>query len=705
MLPLSRGRAFVGVALLGWAFIEFCINESLSSGREIWNDPSFSVFLFLGDLLLLLWMWGVSIHVWRRFGIPWDTLLGIESTPLAAKEVPENAVYESAANLSNVYLATFIVFNWGARGSVSASTSPGDAVAVEEEDLGLRHFLPVALLGYFIYQSVSPWEKKKQWWFYLKNVSAAPLFIVTFRCGYIGDILTSLVRVLSKALYSFLFVIHLPSAFVTIGGLDVLKRESWWLNDVIQEGVLPWLTLFPLWLRLMQCLRRSVETSQRWPHIANALKYTSAIMVIGIGALAPDIREENSLRAYIWLFGFVFATMYQFCWDITMDWGLLTGVNQTRTWTSALRKRRLLGPLWVYLTIMIGNFVLRFAWTLTLLPSSTDERDGYGYRLLMAYLTPVIAAAEVLRRMVWGFLRLEWEYIEKEHKIKSRDLELQHTQPHNKAAISSKEPTDDNSTVDSDTLHAQASDVSTATDLSETPFTAMGMNTPSESSSSIPWLASFTTFEHSQHINHGSFLYNPADPDGRFQQIPPVLTVLLRAARYAAEAIVCVVHRAYETVEYVTGSSSSSSSSSSGVQQQDERFKHLFNDASWLIAPLPQAWSTLISRLVDWFMVDKLLPTDSESEYESYVDASYGNGAFNDNKVKVPAPAFAETKSLGSAGVGADADADADAGAGASDRVATVEIAFDTDRKRQYISEAVMFAALLLTFLIGIAFL
>ena len=108
---------------------------------------------------------------------------------------------------------------------------------------------------------------------YLYKVAAAPLFVVSFRCGYIGDILTSLVRVLSKGLYSLLFLMQLPSALVTQDGYTSMRREEWWSSDLVQGGIVPWLTLFPLWLRLMQCLRRSVETGQRWPHIANALKY------------------------------------------------------------------------------------------------------------------------------------------------------------------------------------------------------------------------------------------------------------------------------------------------------------------------------------------------------------------------------------------------------------------------------------------------
>ena len=95
----------------------------------------------------------------------------------------------------------------------------------------------------------------------------------------------------------------------------------------------------------------------------------------------------------------------------------------------ALRKHRLLGPLYIYFIIMIGNLILRFAWTLTLVQQAAYfntknadvGEDAYTLSSLLSalfnHLTPMIAAAEVLRRMVWGFLRVEWEHIEKMNEL------------------------------------------------------------------------------------------------------------------------------------------------------------------------------------------------------------------------------------------------------------------------------------------------
>ena len=160
-------------------------------------------------------------------------------------------------------------------------------------------------------------------------------------------------------------------------------------------------------LRLFQCLRRSVETGHRWPHIANAAKYTSAIIVVATGTLIPSVKDS-----WLWIASFVGATCYQFIWDITMDWGLIVKADSNLAQPNtafgglALRKHRLLGPH-IYFIIMIGNLILRFAWTLTLVQQAAYfntknadvGKDAYTLSSLLSalfsHLTPMIAAAEV----------------------------------------------------------------------------------------------------------------------------------------------------------------------------------------------------------------------------------------------------------------------------------------------------------------------
>jgi EXS family len=74
-------------------------------------------------------------------------------------------------------------------------------------------------------------------------------------------------------------------------------------------------------------------------------------------------------------------------------------------------KQRFLGPRLMfpkkamYYGIISLDFVLRFAWVLTLLPPKSGAKFA-----LPAYLTLVSMMLELFRRTIWGFLRLENEH-------------------------------------------------------------------------------------------------------------------------------------------------------------------------------------------------------------------------------------------------------------------------------------------------------
>ena len=142
-------------------------------------------------------------------------------------------------------------------------------------------------------------------------------------------------------------------------------------------------------------------------------------MVFSFGVLHPDLQQDG-----VWIMCLCAATCYQYLWDITMDWGLVqlrVDSSQGGGKGSAGGRVRLrfrpeqqlsLGPPWVYYAVLSGNFVLRFAWAITYVP-----REIHAYSSVSSYVfnnfQTVMAAAEIVRRMVWGFLRLEWEHIEK----------------------------------------------------------------------------------------------------------------------------------------------------------------------------------------------------------------------------------------------------------------------------------------------------
>ena len=64
----------------------------------------------------------------------------------------------------------------------------------------------------------------------------------------------------------------------------------------------------------------------------------------------------------------VFATLYSYSWDLVMDWGLLRGTQEGKNgWL--LRDRLKFPPIYYYFSILT-NLILRFSWTLTLIPTN-----------------------------------------------------------------------------------------------------------------------------------------------------------------------------------------------------------------------------------------------------------------------------------------------------------------------------------------------
>ena len=112
------------------------------------------------------------------------------------QRAPETTVYSSATDLSLIFLVIFISFNKAVRGVFNIHGS-----------LAVAHALPTLMIVFFIYRVLHPPVPRKKWLQMLWLVCTAPLNPVIFRDGYIGDLLTSLVRVLIPMCFSFAYLI------------------------------------------------------------------------------------------------------------------------------------------------------------------------------------------------------------------------------------------------------------------------------------------------------------------------------------------------------------------------------------------------------------------------------------------------------------------------------------------------------------------
>jgi hypothetical protein len=160
----------------------------------------------------------------------------------------------------------------------------------------------------------------------------------------------------------------------------------------------------------------------RHPHLTNALKYALAMTVTVFGVANPYLQQSHwqqsatsrRFRA-VWLFVFFLSTLYSWAWDCAMDWGLWrhrrwgcssAGASDSpRRWLRA----QLMYAAPHYYGAMVADLLLRFLWTLSLIPS------GHGLHPfseeLQTVLAPVLAGLEILRRTMWGCFRLENEHL------------------------------------------------------------------------------------------------------------------------------------------------------------------------------------------------------------------------------------------------------------------------------------------------------
>lgn len=378
-LGLRLGAA---ATLLAWVLWDCLVDDDM--GKDVWHDPAFKVYRGLGNLVLLVWCWGINVMVWRSVGIDYERFLKLAPTPTGVD--PCGAIWSEGCDLSIAFLLSLICFWKALRGVFLQGVPPQ-----------LAHTFPISLFLYVLYRAAYPWHERRLIYTSIWDVMVAPMGTTQFKEGFVGDILTSVVRVLIDLVFS---VGYFLSGVRGWYSKDLqLDRDSVQHNWYFSSVLVPAITVLPLWWRFLQNLQRSYEERTRWPHLGNACKYATAQTVALYGLFHADAKSNPA-----WLFGFVFATLYQFLWDIFMDWDIV----RVRSGRVVLRENLLYRSKAFYLAVATINLCLRFFWTLTLIP---DGKGEAWQASLQVRLSPILAGAEICRRCMWGFLRLENEHL------------------------------------------------------------------------------------------------------------------------------------------------------------------------------------------------------------------------------------------------------------------------------------------------------
>jgi len=279
----------------------------------------------------------------------------------------------------------------------------------------------------------------------------APFVKCTFRDAFLADVLTSLVRPFQDVMFalSYYGTVIYGTVIGSYGLADSgqILEKSWFLHNCI----LPCCALLPLWWKFLQTLRQAYDGRKRWPYLGDAFKYLSAAMVVLYGMTHPEGR-----RSAWWIVSFLFCVLYQIWWDTMMDWELFCISPRAEPYLdcetpccqriSSLSPSSVILPLQMYLINPIHdairrcaqmelrpkrlykdesfyyrvfwvNFVLRFIWMLCFIPAyrltslSGDVKELTFSSDVNSYIGVLMPVAEIVRRMLWGLLRVEMETI------------------------------------------------------------------------------------------------------------------------------------------------------------------------------------------------------------------------------------------------------------------------------------------------------
>lgn len=352
-----------------------------------WIKDLLPVYRGLGCILLLSWCWGLLVWVWMRYKINYAFIFQIEQE----KSLDPKETWSIACNQTILALVNFLLFYKILRGDFP-DTIPA-------------RIFPGALFIYFLVRFAwffRPGEgsNSSHWASALFLTVSAPLRPTTFLTGFFGDILTSLTKVYTDLIYG--------TCWLFAGGMasqthdeDELIRKQCQEADTLTNFIYPFFTFLPLWFRLQQCLRQYWDSGHRWPYLGNAGKYIVSQTVVIFGLFHKEL-IPGSVSQIGYLTCMVISALYSFTWDLTMDWSLGEKAH------GYLRENLMFGSMWIYYVAIFADLILRFAWTVTLIPQTAGSPLPDS---IMQYITPLLAVMEIFRRTFWAFFRLENEHL------------------------------------------------------------------------------------------------------------------------------------------------------------------------------------------------------------------------------------------------------------------------------------------------------
>ncbi|KAG7397720.1 protein-ER retention protein [Phytophthora boehmeriae] len=350
-------------------------------------------FFVCGPLAVNTFLLGLAanIHVWKKHGLAFDRVMDMR-----ADEIPTaSGVFKTAVAM---FLLQFLIFN-------GEAARRGESFGVNEthmEMLLLGYVLvaaalllcPIDILHYKFRMFIVRKLGRCLWpfqYFSLKLPAHATPFVEVF----IADGLTSLSKFIQDLSVALLLLIlcfvHEPEDL----------RQSY--ISKLKESPLPYFAAStPYIIRATQCLisfQRTTSMNDRFLHLLNTMKYCSSLLVISVGAYPMLMGLARPEQSSFFLLCAVFNSLYSFLWDVVMDWGL--GQPKLPRRIAFLRHQLTYRPRKIYYVVIVVDFMLRIMWV----------TKWWDWMLQGVHFKLIAQVAEVVRRVIWNFVRVEWQCI------------------------------------------------------------------------------------------------------------------------------------------------------------------------------------------------------------------------------------------------------------------------------------------------------
>ncbi|CAO1357778.1 unnamed protein product [Diamesa serratosioi] len=360
--------------------IAVIISALLTYGSSTEWKPAFR--LYRGPLLIIefLFLWGFNIQGWRNGGV--NHVLIFEINPRS--HISQQSIMEIAAIFGVIWCISVLSFIYSPLLSIPAYINP---------------LVLYILMAAFLLNPTKTLQYEARLWTLkiVGRVLLTPFHHMTFADFWIAHQLNSIVTALLDIQYFFCFY---------------STNWNWHKVDNPQQCVdghifiRSIIAMIPAYIRFAQCLRRYKETRSAFPHLANAAKYSCALLVVVFSYLTLITSDEygQSTRNpffYFWILFSLCSSFYSYTWDIMMDWGLFKSkVHEHRF----LRDELIYSTTWFYYFGIVENFLVRFGWTLSILLVQMRYVDS-------EFMLSILGPCEVFRRFVWNYFQLENEHL------------------------------------------------------------------------------------------------------------------------------------------------------------------------------------------------------------------------------------------------------------------------------------------------------